>query len=70
MYEPVAVLAAGDRHAVPVLLIAGRALLDNAVYYFEALRYVLLWRIPRSPKFSGTVGLDPTVPTAIAVPLF
>lgn len=38
MYDPVAVLAAVDQHAVPVLLIAGCALLGNAVYYFESLR--------------------------------
>lgn len=38
MYDPAAVLAAVDRHAVPVLLIAGLALVGNAVYYFEALR--------------------------------
>lgn len=38
MYDPAAVLAAVDRHAVPVLLIAGLSLIGNAVYYFEALR--------------------------------
>lgn len=38
MYDAVAVLAAVDRNAVPVLLIAGLALVGNAVYYIEALR--------------------------------
>lgn len=38
MYDPQAVLAAIDRHAVPVLLIAGLALVGNAIYYFESLR--------------------------------
>lgn len=38
MYDAAAVLAAVDRNAVPVLLIAGLALVGNAIFYFEALR--------------------------------
>lgn len=49
MYDPSAVLAAVDRHAVPVLLIAGLSLIGNAVYYFEALRLAVRERTYTMP---------------------
>lgn len=49
MYDPVAVLAAVDQNAVPVLLIAGLALIGNAIYYYEALRLGFRERIYAMP---------------------